>query len=166
MVTPLRGGARLLFSLETLVLKLWLSCCWIIIGEEDLGGGEAAEEVDGIVGPAKKDGVVVELLLVEPICAAFCKRAVADIGERGFLLLLLSEEEENSGEKDESFRVWCCCSDESEAEVCCDVEDDDKVRLGFVEVVGIWNCWWPEKSGRDDDEDNGKRWLWLPAEAI
>lgn len=148
------------------MLKLLLSCCWIIIGEDDLGG-EAADEDAVIVGPAKKDGAVVELLLVDPICAAFCKRAVADIGERG-LFGLLSEEEEKSGEKDVSFRVWCCCcNDDSEAEVCCDVEDDDKVRLGFVEVViGIWNCWlwwWPEKSGRDDDED-GKRWL--PAEAI
>jgi hypothetical protein len=140
------------------VLKLF-SCCWIIIGEDDLGGGEAVAEEDVIVGPAKNDGAVEELLLVEPICAAFCKRAVADIGERG-LFCLFSEEEEKSGEKDESFRVWCC----SEAEVCCDVEDDDKVRLGFVEVIGIWNWWWPEKSGRDDDDD-GKRW-WLPVEAI
>lgn len=107
----------------------------------------------------------MELLLVDPICAAFCKSAVADIGERG-LFCLLSEEEEKSGEKEESLGVWCCCcSDGNEAEVCC---DDDKVRLEFVEVVGIWNCWlwwWPEKSGRDDDEDNGKRW-WLPAGAI
>lgn len=122
------------------MLKLLLSCCWIIIGEDDLGGGggEAVAEDDVIVGPAKKDGAVVELLLVEPICAAFCKRAVADIGERG-LFCLFSEEEEKSGEKDESFSGRA-------AEVCCDVEDDDKVRLGFVEVVGIWNCWlwWPE----------------------
>lgn len=146
MVTPLRVGARLWFSLETLVLKLLLSCCcWIIIGEEDLGGGggggETAVEDDVIVGPAKKEGAVVELLLVEPIWAAFCKRAVADIGERGLFFLLLLLSEEKSGEKDESFRVWCCCNDGSEAEVCCDVEDGDKVRLGFVEGVGIWNCW-------------------------
>lgn len=106
----------------------------------------------------------MELLLVDPICAAFCKSAVADIGERD-LFCLLSDEEEKTGEKDESFRVWCCCSDGSEAEICCDVEDDDKVRLGFVEVVGSWNCWWwPEKSGRDDDDD-WKRW-WLPVEAM
>lgn len=110
----------------------------------------------------------MELLLVDPICAAFCKRAVADIGERG-LFCLVSQEDEKSGEKEESFGVWCCCcSDGSEAEVCCDVEDDDKVKLGFVELVGIWNCWlwwWPEKSGRTDDEDNGKRW-WFPEEVI
>lgn len=98
MVTPLVGGARLWLKL--------LSCCWIVIGEDDRGG-EAADEDEAIVGPANKDGTVVELLLVDPICAAFCKRAVADIGERG-LFCFLSEEEEKSGEKEESFRVWCC----------------------------------------------------------